>query len=63
MLQGPNFALLDEAVQRLPNAAIQASGGVACLSDLPRLRTAGVIVGKALWEGRFTLAEAIDAVG
>ena len=62
MLAGPNFALLDEAARRLPSARIQASGGVASLDDLRRLRSAGVIVGKALWEGRFTLAEALDAV-
>jgi hypothetical protein len=61
MLAGPNFELLDEAVERLPWAEIQASGGVASLDELRRLRTAGAIVGKAIWEGRFTLAEALDA--
>jgi len=61
MLEGPNFALLEEAGRRLPHLAIQASGGVASLDDLRRLRTAGAIVGKALWEGRFTLAEALHA--
>lgn len=59
-LAGPNFALLDEAVERLPHLQVQASGGVSSLADLKRLRTAGAIVGKALWEGRFGLAEAID---
>ncbi len=62
MLAGPNFALLDEAVARLPEVAIQASGGIASVDDLTGLSTAGVIVGKALWERRFTLAEALDAV-
>lgn len=62
MLEGPNFHLLDEATARLPSARIQASGGVASLDDLRRLSTDGVIVGKAFWEGRFTLAEALDAV-
>ena len=61
MLAGPNFALLEEASERLPEVQIQASGGVASLDDLRRLRTAGAIVGKAIWEGRFTLAEALDA--
>jgi phosphoribosylformimino-5-aminoimidazole carboxamide ribotide isomerase len=61
MLAGPNFQLLDEAVERLSTPDIQASGGVASLDDLRRLRTAGAIVGKAIWEGRFTLAEALDA--
>jgi len=61
MLQGPNFDLLEEAGRRLPNLAVQASGGVSSLEDLRRLRTAGAIVGKALWEGRIDLAEAIRA--
>jgi phosphoribosylformimino-5-aminoimidazole carboxamide ribotide isomerase len=61
MLQGPNFALLEEAVARLPYLAIQASGGVSSLDDLTRLTTAGAIVGKALWEGRIDLTEAVRA--
>ncbi|MEO7827878.1 MAG: HisA/HisF-related TIM barrel protein, partial [Allosphingosinicella sp.] len=61
MLRGPNFELLEEAARRLPHLAIQASGGVSSLEDLRRLRTAGAIVGKALWEGRVDLAEALDA--
>lgn len=62
MLAGPNFALLEEAAKRLPSAQVQASGGVASLQDLRRLRTDGAIVGKALWEGRFTLGDALRAV-
>lgn len=61
MLAGPNFQLLEEASGRFPHLAIQASGGVSSLDDLRRLRTAGAIVGKALWEGRIDLAEALDA--
>lgn len=59
MLEGPNFALLEEAQERLPHLAIQASGGVSSIDDLRRLRTAGAIVGKALWEGRVDLTEAV----
>ena len=62
MLAGPNFGLLEEAVSRLRGAQILASGGVASLDDLRRLTTAGAIVGKALWDERFTLTEALDAV-
>jgi phosphoribosylformimino-5-aminoimidazole carboxamide ribotide isomerase len=61
MLAGPNFELLEEAALRLPHLAIQASGGVSSIHDLARLRTAGAIVGKALWEGRIELGEAIRA--
>ena len=60
MLAGPNFDLLEEAALRLPHLAIQASGGVSSLDDLQRLRTAGAIVGKALWEGRVDLSEAVS---
>ncbi len=59
MLQGPNFALYEEAAERLPRLKIQASGGVSSLADLQRLRTDGAIVGKALWEGRIRLDEAL----
>jgi phosphoribosylformimino-5-aminoimidazole carboxamide ribotide isomerase len=61
MLGGPNFALLEEAGRRLPHLAIQASGGVSSLDDLTRLTSAGAIAGKALWEGRIDLAEALRA--
>ena len=63
MLGGPNFELLEEAGRKLPHLDIQASGGVSSLDDLLRLRTAGAIVGKAIWEGRIDLAEAIRACG
>ena len=61
MLSGPNFDLLEEAAARLPHLAIQASGGISSLADLARLRTAGAIIGKALWEGRIDLGEALRA--
>ena len=64
MLAGPNIELMTEIVQRLPSLSLQASGGVATLDDLATLaRTGavGAIVGKALWEERFRLEEAILA--
>jgi phosphoribosylformimino-5-aminoimidazole carboxamide ribotide isomerase len=59
MLEGPNFALYEEAARRLPELKIQASGGVSSLADLDKLRTDGAIVGKALWEGRIRLEDAL----
>ena len=59
MLAGPNFDLLEEAGRRLPHLAIQASGGVTSLEDITRLTTDGAILGRAMWEGRIDLAEAI----
>jgi phosphoribosylformimino-5-aminoimidazole carboxamide ribotide isomerase len=59
MLQGPNVELYELIAQRLPNAAVQASGGVSSLNDLERLSTDGAIIGKALWEGKISLEEAL----
>lgn len=65
MLSGPDLAGLVAAagVTSLP---IIASGGVGSLDDLRELRDArviaGVIVGRALYEGKFGLAEALSVV-
>jgi phosphoribosylformimino-5-aminoimidazole carboxamide ribotide isomerase len=59
MLQGPNFDLYREVSKRVPGAQVQASGGVSSLDDLRQLGTAGAIVGKAFWEGRIALEEAL----
>lgn len=64
MLEGPNLALYRALRERAPEAAVQASGGVHALADLRELRglgIAGVVIGKALLEGRFTLEEALAA--
>ena len=64
-LTGPNFALYTEIVQRYPQLQLQASGGVAGLKDLQRLRptgAAGAITGKALLEGCFTVSEALEVL-
>jgi phosphoribosylformimino-5-aminoimidazole carboxamide ribotide isomerase/phosphoribosylanthranilate isomerase len=64
-LKGPNLELLSQVMTRTPKPVI-ASGGVASLDDIAALRTLvpqgleGAIVGKALYTGAFTLAEAID---
>jgi phosphoribosylformimino-5-aminoimidazole carboxamide ribotide isomerase len=63
-LTEPNFAAMAELVQA-GGPAIIASGGVAELAHVQRLATLGVegaIVGKALYAGKFTLAEAIAAL-
>lgn len=63
-MHGPNIHLLKEvtAATRTP---IIASGGIARLEDLHKLTEVkgieGAIIGKALYEGAFTLAEAIVA--
>ena len=63
-LSGPDLEALSEAC-RYPNVEIIAAGGIGNLNDLIALKRVGVeaaVVGKALYEGRFTLKEAIKAV-
>ncbi|WP_433674370.1 bifunctional 1-(5-phosphoribosyl)-5-((5-phosphoribosylamino)methylideneamino)imidazole-4-carboxamide isomerase/phosphoribosylanthranilate isomerase PriA [Microbacterium gorillae] len=67
-LRGPNLELLREMTQRTPKPIV-ASGGVSSLDDIAALRelvplgVEGAIVGKALYAGAFTLAEALDVAG
>lgn len=61
-LTGPNLPLIEKITSRRPDLALQASGGVAELDDLAPLNAAGAaaaVVGKALYENRFTLEQAI----
>lgn len=61
-LGGPNVALIRSLVAQRPDLALQASGGVASLNDLVALRSAGAataIVGRALYERRVSLEEAL----
>ena len=65
LLTGPNVDLYREGVQRFSQFSWQASGGVSQLSDLSTLKASGaasVIVGKALYEKKFELSEAIASV-
>jgi phosphoribosylformimino-5-aminoimidazole carboxamide ribotide isomerase len=65
MLSGPDLKTLSEAV-KFPNAKIIAAGGIGNLNDLSALKRIGVegaVIGKALYEGRFTLKEAIKKIG
>ncbi|MBD2796974.1 1-(5-phosphoribosyl)-5-[(5-phosphoribosylamino)methylideneamino]imidazole-4-carboxamide isomerase [Xenorhabdus sp. 18] len=62
-LSGANIALYREISQRYPQIQFQASGGIGSLADispLPASGVAGVIVGRALLEEKFTLTEAIQ---
>jgi phosphoribosyl isomerase A len=67
-LQGPNLELLREITSRTTKPVV-ASGGVSSLDDIIALRdlvplgVEGAIIGKALYAGAFTLAEALDVAG
>jgi phosphoribosylformimino-5-aminoimidazole carboxamide ribotide isomerase len=63
MLTGPNVTALREMVQGV-EASIIASGGIATADDIRAVRDAGAsgaIIGTALYAGRLTLQDALEA--
>jgi phosphoribosylformimino-5-aminoimidazole carboxamide ribotide isomerase len=61
LLEGPNLELYERLV-RLSRGSIIASGGVSTLDDLRAVRRigcAGAIIGRALYEGRIGLRQAL----
>ncbi len=68
MLQGPNLDLL-RAVCAATDRPVVASGGITELADIEALMglvekgVEGAIIGTALYEGRFTLPEALRLTG
>lgn len=64
-LSGPNTELYRDLVARYPDIEWQASGGIASLEDIASLKrtgVAGAITGRALYEGAFTLEEALSCL-
>ena len=67
-LKGPNLDLLRN-VCKATNAPVIASGGISSLDDLKVLKelvsigVEGAIMGKALYAGAFTMAEALKVAG
>ncbi|WP_017930576.1 1-(5-phosphoribosyl)-5-[(5-phosphoribosylamino)methylideneamino]imidazole-4-carboxamide isomerase [Robiginitomaculum antarcticum] len=62
VLLGPNVELYRNLLARFPNAPLITSGGVGKLDDVKALKSLspyGIIIGKALYENKFTLEEAI----
>ncbi len=65
MLGGPNLPALRDILEGSPFAVI-ASGGITSVADLRAIKAlgsnvAGVIVGKALYDGKLDLAAALEA--
>jgi len=63
MLAGPNLELYSRLAAAVPGVAVQASGGVREVADIAAARAlgcGGAILGKALLEARFTLAQALS---
>ncbi len=67
-LEGPNLEATREIAENT-SVSIIASGGVSCLEDIRRAKAlessgiSGIIVGQALYTGKFTLEEALEIVG
>lgn len=65
MLTGPALDLYAELRTRAPTLRLQASGGIRDIADIRAaiaLGCDGVVLGKALLEGRFMLDAALDAL-
>lgn len=61
-LSGPNLALLAHLREIAPALYVQVSGGARAVDDVRAARdagAAGIVLGRALLEGRFTLGEAL----
>ena len=64
-LTGPNLQGLSELIEQI-DAGVIASGGIASLADLEALATvgaSGAIIGRALYDGRIDLTEAMALFG
>ncbi len=65
MLQGPNYKGIEEILNAVSIPVI-ASGGVSSIEDIKKLSTyesrglAGVITGKAIYEGKLKIEEALE---
>jgi phosphoribosylformimino-5-aminoimidazole carboxamide ribotide isomerase len=68
MLEGPNLQALRRLAAAAPPLGILASGGISSLDDLRQLsqlrldNLTGVVVGRALYEQRFSVAEALEVL-
>ena len=63
MLTGSNVELYRELCEKFPDIEFQSSGGIGTIADIQALeptQVSGVIVGRALLEGKFTAKEAIS---
>ena len=60
MLNGPAFELYKEIREKLPELFLIASGGISTMDDiehLNRMDINGVVIGKAIYEGKVTLKD------
>ncbi|MCL1936949.1 MAG: 1-(5-phosphoribosyl)-5-[(5-phosphoribosylamino)methylideneamino]imidazole-4-carboxamide isomerase [Candidatus Azobacteroides sp.] len=63
MLEGPNIDLYKRIREQDPSGHLIASGGVSCLDDieaLEKVSVSGVIIGKAIYEGKISLKDLLQ---
>lgn len=63
LLQGPSIDLYKKIIETFPNLNLIASGGVSTIDDVKTLKEigcSGVIIGKAIYEGKISLKELSD---
>jgi len=63
MLTGPATELYQSLHNKFPKIELIASGGISCVNDIYDVEKAGcsgVIIGKAIYEGKITLKELSD---
>ncbi|MDP4984758.1 1-(5-phosphoribosyl)-5-[(5-phosphoribosylamino)methylideneamino] imidazole-4-carboxamide isomerase [Pseudoalteromonas tunicata] len=61
-MTGPSFPLYQDLLTQFPDIQVQASGGVSSLDDIAKLKmlgVSGIILGKSLLDGAFSVEEAI----
>ena len=61
-LRGSNVSLYRDLSREFPTVDFLASGGIGSLDDIAQVRDSGargIILGRALLEGKFTVKEAI----
>ncbi|KTD57444.1 phosphoribosylformimino-5-aminoimidazole carboxamide ribotide isomerase [Legionella santicrucis] len=64
MMQGPSFDLYQEAVERFPNIAWQASGGIRHQDDIIKLQKLGIkaaILGLTMYQDAFNLKSILSS--
>ena len=65
MLRGPNFKSLEKILTNIKGIDLIAAGGVSSLNDIQRLKEyendglQGCVIGKAIYDGRIDLIDAI----
>ena len=62
MMKGPSVVLYEKIMEQFPSINLIASGGVSTYDDFIKLKEigcSGVIIGKAIYEGKITLEELV----